>query len=967
MQITKSTIITNVIRKASIVALSSLLTVSFISPKLILAEDLPSSFPVSFPTEESITGDEQNALDNVKDKFSEYSEEELNDATAKVREALIVPAEDNFFVVKFKDEESADRVSQEVAPEDVIPNRYTALLGEDVRLIKIDNQEEKIDQMTLFNLNDSVEYVETNQIVKKEAWTTTGTTAKPNDFNNTNHWYHLKTKLSETYKDEGCPSANACGGSSSLIVAVLDTGMAFETNTGATYREYLGGSSFIDRTPLNFTPAPELTGISLWTNPSENYTGNDEDGNFICDDLHGADMIAVVDNLSLLSSGQWASNCASGTSWVVKEGHPNDDDGHGSYVANMIASLSDNSASSFGGAFKTQIMPIKVLDYTGTGTTFTIAQGIRYAVNKGAKILNISIAGLTSPSATLEDAISYANSNGVLLIISSGNQALSSLEYPSAYSNSYNNVISVGASNTSDTRASYSSYGTGLDLVAPVGTGASAGNAAFAQTFNDADSWAVTPVASRNFTTYTNKYWIGTSFAAPQVTSAAALLWAEYSNLSPALIKSYLRSSATDVSTAGYDTQTGYGIVNIKVARDQVSLGVGFPWIPFGNTNKDLVMIDINGTLFQTIINSGNYVLTRSTTGATDSSNNPVWGGWILSGGGNPGVNKVFMAVSNNKLYQSIADGGIVYTRFHTSGNVDGGGPIWSSWIASGGTAGDVYMVDLNNKLFQTVADGVGNVWSRTTTGSTDGGGNLVWTDWKFTSGAAPNKKLYIYSSNNKIYQALVAGGYVYTRYHTGSNVDGSGDPIWGNWILSGGTSADIFFGSLGTRLFQSVVAGGFVYTRSTTGALDGSNNPIWTTWVFNGGTPSGVTMTTSNSKLYQEVVAGGYSWTRFTDGALDGSNVPIWSAWIAGKTANYGVFSVNFNNRLFESVLATGYVWTRSTDGTLDGSSNPIWTNWVLSGGSEYQKVYMTTSGTKMFQAVLSGGLLWTRYFVAL
>ena len=316
------------------------------------AQEEPISYPEEIPLSYAQENPEVPAeIEIPENKFEGFTQDEVNDATAKVRGALIAPAEENFFVVKFKDEESADRVSVEIAEENVIPDRYTSLLGEDVRLIKIENEEEKIEQMTRFNLEESVEYVETDQIVKKDAWTVTSTTAKPNDFNDTNHWYHIKSKLPEAYKSLDCAGGTNCGGSSNVLVAVLDTGAAFEINSGATYREYLGGSSFADRTPLNFTTAPELNGITLWTNPSEDYGGGDEDGNFICDDVHGADMIAFVDNLSLLNASQWQTNCNSGTSWVVKEGHPNDDDGHGTYVTGIIASLTDNGTSSFGAAF----------------------------------------------------------------------------------------------------------------------------------------------------------------------------------------------------------------------------------------------------------------------------------------------------------------------------------------------------------------------------------------------------------------------------------------------------------------------------------------------------------------------------------------------------------------------------------------------------------------------------------------
>lgn len=952
-----------IIKKISIVGLSFTLAFSFLIPQLIKAQESPISSPVSFPLEqEQLNQTEESALDNAKNKFDGFSESEIADATAKVKDALIKPSNDDFYVVKFKDEASADKVSEEVAPGNVVDQRYTALLGENTRLIKIDNDEEKVDQMTRFNLDDNVEYVETNQIVKKEAWTTTSTTAKPSDFNNTNHWYHLKTKLSETYKDEGCPAANACGGSSSVTVAILDTGLAFENNTGATYREYLGGSSFADRTPLNFSTASELSGVTVWTNPSENYTGHDEDGNFICDDLHGADMIAVVDNLSLLNASQWSDACNNSTAWVTKEGHPNDDDGHGTYVANMIASLVDNSTSSFGAAFKTQLMPIKVLDYTGTGTTFTIAQGIRYAVNKGARILNISIAGLTTPSATLEDAISYARGFGALIVISSGNQGLSSLEYPSAYSNSYDNVISVGATNTSDTRASYSSYGTGLDLVAPVGTGASAGNATYGQTFNDADSWAAAPLVGRDFSTFTNKYWIGTSFAAPQVTSASALLWAEFTTLNPALIKSYIKSSATDVGTAGYDTQTGYGILNIKLARDQISLGVGFPWVGSGNTNGDVFMAEINNRLYQSIVISDGNILTRTTDGTLDGGNNPIWTPWLSDGLTTNG--KVYYAKSGSKLIQSRVYAGVVYTRY-SIGTLNAGIPVWSAWIGTGNTNGDVIMASVNGTLFQSIVVSTYIILTRATDGSIDSGGHLVWTPWlgdTTTTGGT----LFMSVSNGKLYQSEVNSGIAYTRYTTGSIVGGY--PVWGPWDGSGNTNGAIYMAEVSGRLFQSIVVSTYIIlTRSTDGTLDGSNKPVWTPWVGDSTTTGNkVFMTSSNGKLYQSEVNNGISYTRYATGAVSGG-FPVWGPWDGSGNTNGDIFMADLNGRLFQSiVLPNKTMQMRSTTGAIDsGTSKTVWTAWTADRIASNGKVYMQYSNNKLYQAVVTSGLVYTRYFI--
>src|SRR6185369_6657987 len=137
--------------KATVYFLVSVLALLPVTQFIVRAQEEPISYPsetpISYP---EVSSNVDQVVDSTKDQFEGYSQEEINDATAKVKDALIVPSEDNFFVVKFRDGESADRVSQEVAPQDVIPDRYTSLLGDDVRLIKIDNETEKIDQMTRF-------------------------------------------------------------------------------------------------------------------------------------------------------------------------------------------------------------------------------------------------------------------------------------------------------------------------------------------------------------------------------------------------------------------------------------------------------------------------------------------------------------------------------------------------------------------------------------------------------------------------------------------------------------------------------------------------------------------------------------------------------------------------------------------------------------------------------------------------
>jgi len=153
----------------------------------------------------------------------------------------------------------------------------------------------------------------------------------------------------------------------------------------------------------------------------------------------------------------------SGWDFVNNDAHPNDDDGHGTHVCGTIAQTTNNGIGVAGVAFNARIVPIKVLDQQGSGWDSDVANGIVWAVNNGAKIINLSLGG-PDYSRTLEDAVNYAYANGVTVVASNGNDNSGSVGYPAAYVN----AIAVGAVRYDQTRAYYSNYGTALDFVPPI-------------------------------------------------------------------------------------------------------------------------------------------------------------------------------------------------------------------------------------------------------------------------------------------------------------------------------------------------------------------------------------------------------------------------------------------------------------------------------------------------------------------
>lgn len=143
-------------------------------------------------------------------------------------------------------------------------------------------------------------------------------------------------------------------------------------------------------------------------------------------------------------------------------GSYNDNEGHGTHVAGTIAAISNNAKGILGIAPSTKLLAVKVLDANGEGDTLSISQGIIWAADHGAKIINLSL-GSTSSDQILKNSIDYASNKGVILVAAAGNDGSKNICYPAAY----DNVLSVGATNESNELASFSNFGDKIDFVAP--------------------------------------------------------------------------------------------------------------------------------------------------------------------------------------------------------------------------------------------------------------------------------------------------------------------------------------------------------------------------------------------------------------------------------------------------------------------------------------------------------------------
>jgi serine protease len=246
------------------------------------------------------------------------------------------------------------------------------------------------------------------------------------------------------------------------------------------------------------------------------------------------------------------TNFVQGYDFVNNDTHPNDDEGHGTHVTGTIAQSTNNGSGTAGVAYGASIMPVKVLNSQGSGSYADIADGIRYAADNGADVINLSLGG-SSGSNALRDALEYAYNKGVVIVAASGNDGTGTVSYPAAYDEF---VIAVGATRFDETRAGYSNWGSALDIVAPGGdtsidqNGDGYGDGVLQQTFgNTYNDWGY-------------YFYQGTSMATPHVAGVAALVVANGNAVGPVDVRRALEETADDLGVSGRDDIYGNGLLN---------------------------------------------------------------------------------------------------------------------------------------------------------------------------------------------------------------------------------------------------------------------------------------------------------------------------------------------------------------------------------------------------------------------
>ena len=209
-------------------------------------------------------------------------------------------------------------------------------------------------------------------------------------------------------------------------------------------------------------------------------------------------------------------------------GNTADDNGHGTWVAGIIAANPDNGTGVAGITWTNKVMPVKVMNANGSGYTSDLADGIRWAVDHGASVINMSIGGYGA-SNLLHDAVTYAWTHDVVLVAAAGNSRSTTPSYPAAFPE----VISVSATQIDDEFTNWSNYGSTINVSAP---GASV------LTINCNRS-AVSACPYYNEYIYIS----GTSFATPNVAGVVALVRSRYPAMTAAQVVSRVTSTADDL------------------------------------------------------------------------------------------------------------------------------------------------------------------------------------------------------------------------------------------------------------------------------------------------------------------------------------------------------------------------------------------------------------------------------------
>lgn len=295
-------------------------------------------------------------------------------------------------------------------------------------------------------------------------------------------------------------------GSQSIVVAVIDTGIDYSHE--------------------------DLAAEKIWRNPQERKNGRDDDGNGFVDDLIG-----------------W--------NFVNHNNNPWDLSGHGTHIAGIIGACTNNGIGIAGINQQVQIMPLKVANFAGQAKSANVAAAIRYAVDHGARLINLSLGGELITELEIV-AAQYAQERDVLIVVAAGNKGIAANQHGYA---DLPGVLVVGASDLAGQRAGFSNFGTDVALLAP-------GIDVLSLRAKDTDFIALSdpldyPPESAVVGEHGRYYRAsGTSFSTAVATGVASRVLSHRPRLTSATLREVLTQSAVDIAPPGVDQRSGYGQLN---------------------------------------------------------------------------------------------------------------------------------------------------------------------------------------------------------------------------------------------------------------------------------------------------------------------------------------------------------------------------------------------------------------------
>jgi thermitase len=539
---------------------------------------------------------------------------------------------------------------------------------------------------------------------------------------------------------------------------------------------------------------------NLWSNAAEvnGVAGVDDDQNGYVDDLHGWDF---------------ANN----------DNDPLDDHFHGTHVAGIAAAAYSSGPDSMVGICPfCQIMPVKALDATGSGSLDVVANGITYAADQGAQVINLSL-GATMGATTLQNAITYAWNHGAMVAAAAGNNGVQTMFYPAAYPE----AVAVASTNIDDMRSCFSNYGAwGTDFVDVSAPGESI--------------YSATPLDESGLDTY--NIYSGTSMASPHVAGLAGLLFAQNASRTNAQVRELIETTTIDLGPSGLDPFFGSGRIDAlrAVTNDQTAIPPAeglFSSNPTasGYAHARKLVQDTNGVL---------HLIWHTQEGSLYSiryaTSNDQGATWNLQPDVTSSSLETYhpaLAVDGSYLYvafpqKSDSSAGAYYRILFTRKALGGGG--WSPPQAlMGGTYNAVrpdLFLDPTNGRLHLVASSLDDNRSVYYRASGDQGAN--WTSLHSidptTSSTASNSRyatVHAHGQNVYIAARTVTPSFFITYYylHTVRSTDG-GETWFDQTKISSYTAYitgeyGVSLAGVGDRLYMAYEVGGGIYFRRFDGS----------------------------------------------------------------------------------------------------------------------------------------------------